>query len=201
MSAVFLSAGLVYAWHKGNKIALALYLSGLLSLGWHRTIQWTTNDVTIYHSYKGTLVDMIISGHCISYQDSTLSDRDVEYSTRGNRVFRDVIQVYPLQKNTMLSRANWQFSSSGFHSAALSITFWNGADHPVSSAAPSAYVLMIACPDVMALKAFLITNKTNHVILPAHLNRRTTKEIISLLNEMGLTYWDIGTQGYYKIIL
>ncbi len=200
-ASVVFSCGLVYNWVSGKKIAFALAAMSILSLGWHRTTQWTTNDLTVYHNYSGLVLDLMINGQCITLQDSALSSSNVEFSTRGNRVHRDIIHSTQLSENEMYTRAQWHFSRSGFHSSTLSFTLWNGEEVPDDPNTLSSFLLINKCPDLSNLKNYLIENKNYFTILPAHLDRRIKKEISHILDELAIPFWDIEKQGYFRLRL
>ncbi len=201
MSALSFACGLLYQWSNGRKLALLFSLTGLLTLCWHRTRQWTTSDLTVYHNYSGLVMDIIMDGRCISLQDSMVSDQHVEFSAGGNRVFRDVIHVDPLDSNKIYTRADRYLSHAGFYSSALSLWIWNGKEIPPMANPRASYLLIDHCPDIIDLKNYLQTNNHSVIILPVHLERKTKKEIIECLQVSEIKFWDIDADGYFSIPL
>lgn len=195
------TAGLMYQWAAGKAWAMGCLMAAIVSLGWHRTAQWTKSDLTIYHNYSGWMVDLIDKGHCLALRDSAVSDLQVEFVARGQRVFRDIISQTRLGDQDVYTRANCHFSNDGFYSSNLSVMFWCRQVASREIRGYTQYLLIDACEDMESLKDFLKNNPHVFTILPAHFDRRMKNNLIEFLDQKNLVYHDIASAGYLTIPL
>ena len=201
LAACIMTAGLMYEWGAARVWTIGCLMATIFSLGWHRSAQWTKSDLTIYHNYSGWMVDLIDKGHCFTLRDSAVSDLQVEFVARGQRVYRDIISHTPLDEQDMYTRANCHFSKEGYYSSNLSMMFWSRKAVSDDIRGYTRYLLIDVCEDIESLKDFLRENPNVRTILPAHLDSRMKSNLIEFLQEKNLVYHDIASVGYFTIPL
>lgn len=199
--AIIFSIALVYRWKNGQKIAYLLGAVVLVTLGWHRTHQWTRNDFIIYHHYKGLIADVFIDGQCISIQDCGLTNQSIEFSTRGFRCYRDIIHVTHLCKDEDFNATSVKYSSPILYLPAASILIWDSLINPLIPIDSIDYLLVDNCKNVNALKDFICRHPERMIILPAYLDRRTKNGLLRFLESNEIPYYDISQQGYFRLTL
>ncbi len=200
-AAVVFTAGLMYQWTSGKPWATGCLIAAILSLSWHRTVQWTRSDLTMYHNYNGFIVDLFDKGNCYSLQDSTVSDVQVEFVARGQRVYRDMISHTRLDDHQAYARANRHFSVDGFFSSNLSVSFWSRNVIVGKKQGHTRYLVIDKSEEPELLKDFLKQNPDVFTILPANADRRLKSQLIDFLHQNNLRYHDISTAGYLSIPL
>lgn len=198
---ILLSLSFVFNWRFLKKAALLVSLASIISLCWHRAVQWNTDDLIIYHQYSGLQADVFINGRCISIQDTMVTARNCDFASRGYRVHRDVIDTQVVPAHTSYARTHWRYAPDGLCFNALRLNIWNGDQTAELINAPLSYVLVKACPSVEDFETFMHTHQNLYVILPAHLDRYTKNLLCRMLLDNGHAYWDIADKGYFKIVL
>lgn len=108
--AIFLSISLIYQWEAGKKAAYVLGAASILTLACHRSVQWHTDELIIYHQYQGFLADVFTSGQCIAIRDSSVNEKSTDFAARGHRCYRDVIQIKTLDKEESFISSQWSYS-------------------------------------------------------------------------------------------
>ena len=195
------SFALVFNWKSGKIIAYAFGFAALFSLGWHRLHQWSENDLVIYHHYKGLIADIMVDGQCISIQDSSLTRQSIEFATRGNRCYRDVIHTSSLNKTMEFTTGHWDYTASILHFSTASVLVWNGTETQSGNTTTITHILVDDCQDIKSLKEFLCLHENCTVILPGYLERRQKNRLMKFLEENTIPYYDISQQGYFKLNL
>lgn len=196
---IFFSLALVYHWKPGKALAYILGLSTLVALGCHRSTQWHTDELIIYHQYQGLLADIISKGQCVAIRDSNVSEKSIDFAARGHRCFRDVKHTKLLYKNEMFIAHDWQFKPPELQFYNSSICIWGDSMKLTDQSHAATHLIIDSCPDLNMLKMYLCSNTDVTVILPAHLKWNPKKIIIRFLNENDITMWDISEQGYYRL--
>ena len=199
--AILFSIALVYRWKKGKVIAYALGLLMLFILTWHRSNQWSRDDLTIYYHYKGFLADVIIDGQCYSIQDCNLPEKGIDFSARGYRCFRDIIHTKTICKEDAFTDSQWSFTSSVLSFPNATILVWNDAKTIPTMSTSYKYILIDSCPDFRKLTRFICDHEQSTIILPAHLDRRSKNGLLKFLKNNAISYYDISQQGYFKLPL
>ncbi len=199
--AIVFTIALVYHWKNGKRIAYVLGFTVLVTLGWHRTNQWKTDDLVIYHHFKGLIADIFIEGQCISIQDCGLTENSVEFSARGYRCHRDAIHTSTFCKKDNFSAGVLKYDGSILHLPSASILVWDSLVNPLIIKDPMTHLLVDNCNNIKTLKDFICLHAESTIILPAHLDRRTRNGLIRFLENNDLQYYDIGQQGYFRLPL
>jgi competence protein ComEC len=199
--AILFSIALVYHWKNGKRIAYVLSVTVLVTLGSHRTHQWKTNDLVIYHHFKGLIADIFIEGQCISIQDCSLTDNSVEFSARGYRCFRDAIHTSTFCKKNEINTGVLKFEASILQLSSVSILIWDSLVNPLLIKDSITYILVDNCNNIKTIKDFICLHATCTIILPAHLDRRTRNGLVRFLENNGIPYYDISQQGYFRLPL
>ena len=199
--AILFSIALVYHWKNGQRIAYVLGLSVLVTLGWHRTHQWKTDDFVIYHHYKGLMADLFIGGQCISIQDCGLTSQSVEFAARGYRCFRDAIHTSTFCKKNEFNTGVLKYEASVLQLSSASIVVWDSLVNPLVLTGSMTHILVDNCENLRALKEFICLHPESMIILPAHLDRRTKNGLIRFLENNEIPYYDISQQGYFRLRL
>jgi competence protein ComEC len=199
--AIIFSIALVYHWKNGKRIAYVFGLSVLVTLGWHRTHQWKTDDLVIYHHFKGLIADIFIGGQCFSIQDCSLTNNSIEFSARGYRCYRDVIHTTVYCKEDEFNTEKFNYISSIIHLPATSILIWDSLINPLTIKYPVSYILVGNCSNQKTLKDFICLHLESLIILPSHLDRRTKNGLIRFFENNDIPYYDIGKQGYFRLPL
>ncbi|MBK9103267.1 MAG: ComEC/Rec2 family competence protein [Saprospiraceae bacterium] len=196
---IFFSLALVYHWKPGKPLAYILGVATLVTLGCHRSAQWQTDELIIYHQYQGLLADIISRGQCVAIRDSNVTERSIDFAARGHRCFRDVKHTKLLYKNEMFISHDWQFKPFELQFYNSSIWIWGDSIALPDQLHSVTHLVIDSCPDLNKLKEYLCSNINVIVILPAHLKWNPKKSIIRFLNENDISMWDISEQGYYKL--
>ncbi len=199
--AIIFSISLVYYWKNGKRIAYLLGFIVLVTLGWHRTHQWKTDDLVIYHHYKGLIADIFIGGQCISLQDCGLTENSVEFSARGYRCHRDAIHSLTFCKRDEFNAGVLKYEGSILHLPKVSILVWDSLINPLIINDSITHILVDNCNNIKTLKNFICLHTECTIILPAHLDRRTRNGLIRFLEDNEILYYDIGQQGYFRLPL
>ncbi len=199
--AIVFSFAVVFKLHAGKKLVYALGILAFISLGCHRTQQWSAREMIIYHSYKGLAIDILEGGKCISLHDCQLTPSSIEFMTRGYRCERDIIEVKEICITQDFAKPFVQFENQVLSSNETNVLLWNGSETDIHSESEIDYILVNDCPDKYALQDFICLHFTAQVILPAHLNRKIRKPMESFLKEKQIAYHDIDRDGYFKITL
>lgn len=197
--AFFFSLALIYGWRPGKHLAYILGAAALITLGCHRTSQWQTDELIIYHQYQGLLADIISKGQCVSIRDSNVTERSIDFAARGHRCFRDVKHTRLLYKNEMFISNGWQFRPPELHFHNSSIWIWEDTMAIPEQSQLVTHLIINSCPDLKRLKQYLCGNTEVTVILPAHLKWNPKNIIIRFLDENEISRWDISEQGYYRL--
>ena len=199
--ALLFSVALVYHWKNGKKIAYLLGFIVLVTLGWHRTHQWKTDDLVIYHHYKGLIADIYIGGQCISIQDCGLTENSIEFSARGYRCFRDAIHTSSFCKRDEFNAGVLKYEGSILHLPTGSILIWDSLVNPLIINDSITHILVANCNKIKLLKDFICAHAACTIILPAHLDRHTRNRLIRFLEDNEILYYDISQQGYFRLPL
>ncbi len=197
--AIFFSIALIYRWRPGKLVAYMLGAAALITLGCHRTSQWQTDELIIYHQYQGLLADIISNGQCVSVRDSNVTERSIDFAARGHRCFRDVKHTRLLYKNEMFIGNGWQFRPPELQFHNSSIWIWGDTMAIPEQSQLVTHLIINSCPDLKRLKQYLCSNTNVTVILPAHLKWNPKNSIIRFLDENEISRWDISEQGYFRL--
>lgn len=199
LMAILFSVAIVFNWPFGKKIGWVCGCLTFLTLGCHRFNQWSSQDLTIYHSSKGMIIDIMKDGICYSILDCGIPPESIEFVTRGNRCEKDIIHVEPICKEEDFSKNEIKIGGSLIYFGPHKLAIWHQNEEHLSCVTQFSHVVIDECKDVDVLKDFLLTQCNIIVIIPAHLDRKLRKEIGIFLAEHTITFHDIDIQGYYKL--
>lgn len=199
--AIVFSFAVVFKLPAGKRIVYVLGIFAFISLGYHRTKQWSSREMIIYHSYKGLAIDILENGKCISFHDCQLTQQSLEFMTRGYRCEKDIIEVKEICISQDFAKPFVQFENQVLSINGTSVFIWNGSKTEFLTESDFEYILVNEVPVKYALQDFICLHSTAQVILPAHLNKKIRKPIEAFLNEKQIAYHDIDRDGYFKITL
>jgi ComEC/Rec2-related protein len=199
--AILFSFALVYRWPFGKKAAYVMGFAAILTLGSHRVNQWGSNELVIYHHFKGLLVDVMLDGRCYSIQDTSITPGSVEFSARGHRCHKDVISTVNIAKNNGYHAITWSYTSSQLRFPEATIYIWNENLIPEFDEISIRYLLVTQCTQLNSLKTFICNHADVIVILPAHLERYPKNILLKFLRENEIRFWDISEKGYFSLAL
>jgi hypothetical protein len=197
--AIFLSVSLIYEWQSGKKAAYVLGMATLLTLGCHRSVQWHTDELIIYHQYQGLLADVFTGGQCITIRDSIVNEKSMDFAARGHRCYRDVIHIQPLKKDEAFNSLQWSYVPPLLHFYKSSILFWKDSTVNDEINFRITHLLVDQCTDIRPLKEFICRHDDMQVILPAHLKGPIKNRLAWFLKANSIPFWDISAQGYFKL--
>jgi competence protein ComEC len=197
--AVVFSIAVVFKWQSGKKVAYLFGCVALLVMGCHRKQQWSQNEILIYHSYKGILMDIFTNGKCTSIGSPELTPSMIEFATRGYRCEKDISRTDQFLTTQELEGAHLEFRKSFLKYQNINIGVWRNPFNDLDSLRTIHYLIIDACPELWRLKEFICTRQFTAVILPAHLDRKTRKTLIRILEENGIEYHDAEEKGFYRI--
>ncbi|MEO5907319.1 MAG: ComEC/Rec2 family competence protein [Saprospiraceae bacterium] len=199
--AIIFSFAVVFKLPWGKKLVYVLGVMAFLNLSCHRAKQWSTKELIIYHSYKGLAIDIVENGKCISFHNCQLTPSSLEFTMRGYRCERDVIEVKEICTSQDFARPLLKFENQLLSIKEINMLVWNGSAFHFKGDHDLDYIIIDDCPNKHELQNFLCSHSTAHVILPAHLNRKIRKPIQFFMNENQIRYYDIDQDGYFKIAL
>ncbi len=199
LMAVLFSIALIYLWPIGKKAAYIAGLAALVTLGCHRSTQWHTDELVIYHHFKGLLADVIVDGQCISIQDTIISPSSIEFAARGNRCHRDVIHTISSADEHGFSTPKFSYASRMLVFPEHAVLIWPAEDNMISPGTIITHLMVDQCTDLNALKSFICVYPDLIVILPAYLKAYPKSVLTRFLKENDLHYWDISELGYFKL--
>ena len=198
--AVLFSFALVFKWPSGRKLAWVCGIMALISLGCNRIKQWSVQEILIYHSPKGLLLDVINEGYCYSILDCSLSPAQVEFPTRAYRCRRDVIHV---QSNCLSE--DWIHDQFLFEKSVLTIKnkslfLANTQNCPVPGDNYS-HIIIEECLETEYLEQLAFQHQNTTYILPAHLDRKCIVRMKDYFTENKIALYDISEEGYFRLSL
>lgn len=196
--AILFSLAVVFKWDHGKKISWIFGLLCFVTLGCHRIHQWKADDVIVYHSSKGLIMDVFIGGNCYSIHGCHLPDPSIEFATHGFRCERDIISLRNICTTQDYHNRNLKFENSILSLNSYKMLVYYGDTIPKPE---FTQIIIDQCPDIDAFTQQLKTYKDVSIILPAHINRKTRKAIITFLEERKMKYHDIDEEGYYRMSL
>ncbi len=200
-TAILFSLALIYRWPFGKKAAYIMGLAAILTLGAHRSKHWSSDEIIIYHQYKGLLIDAIVNGRCYSIQDTSITANSVEFSARGHRCYKDVISTLDITPEDEYHAQTWSYTSSYFRFPTSSIHIWNGQLKPEIESIAIKYLLVNQCTQINKLKTLICDHPEVMVILPAHLERYPKNILLKFIQENDIRFWDISEKGYFSLPL
>ncbi len=198
-TAVLFSIALVYEFAFSKTLAYGTAIAAVITLGCHRSTQWTTNELIIYHQYKGLLIDVIIDGRCTALQDSNLDQRSISFSARGNRCYKDVIHTTQRMKDVPLVSSAVVLEPPYLQFSNASFLIWNGDPSLINSERMITHLLVDGSENINLLKTVICQHPDLLVILPAHLERYPKNILLKFLKANEVAYWDIGENGYFRL--
>lgn len=199
MMAVVFSIALVFSWPTGKRIAWIFGFLTFITLGCHRADQWTKGELIIYHSTKGLIIDITDRGYCYSILDCSIPPASIEFTTRGYRCERDIINLRNICKGENFRQDDFDYSNSTLQVPPYSFQVWN--DTARISYPPPTYIIIDECLDVNILEENIEEFIGSNIILPAHLDKYTREDIVELFESRQLTYYDIDEKGYFGLQL
>ncbi|MDZ4748920.1 MAG: ComEC/Rec2 family competence protein [Saprospiraceae bacterium] len=201
MMAVMFSLALIYLWPVGKRVAYITGISALVALGCHRANQWHTDELIIYHHFKGLLADVIVDGQCISIRDTIIAPGSIEFTTRGNRCHRDVIHTIEIGEESIFTTSTFTYASRVLKFTGTTLLIWSAEKNDIRSDTMYTHLLVDQVKDLNTLKTFVCNNPEMLVILPAHLKPYPKNVLTKFLRENHLSHWDISEQGFFRLTL
>jgi competence protein ComEC len=197
--AVLLSIGIVFKWAPGKKLACFFSILTLITMAYHRFNQWNVQETIIYHSYKGMIIDHFAHGKCISFHSPEVSAGNIEFTTRGYRCHRDIIDVADIFSDQEFQSRDYSLKTSILTTPRDSILLWQGSENEEICKPKFSYIIIDQCPDEILLKDYIMNYHSLVVVLPAHLNRKLKSSIEQFLKENKIAFHDIDQDGYLII--
>ncbi|MEP6645816.1 MAG: ComEC/Rec2 family competence protein [Saprospiraceae bacterium] len=194
--AIFFTIAIVFRWPNGKIPAYACSFFALMALGCHRMKQWSDHELIIYHSYKGLITDVIANGRCISIHDCDVSQANIDFASRGFRCHEDIIDVKDICVEEEFEELNVNYRSSILSTPHSSILIWEGDENRYLCEAHFTHLIINQCPDLFYLTDILSIHPGAQIIIPAHVDRKLKKSILSYANDHQMIFCDIDSTGY-----
>lgn len=195
--AIVFSFGIVFRWESGRKLGWACAFLVFVNLGCNRIRQWNSDEMVIYHSTRGLLIDIVENGICYSSLDCSLSPASIEYATRGFRCRRDIIRTLYHCKGAAFEGNEFTFQDDVLSLKDLQVLIWNSqAD---SQSRHVTHLVVDDLDDEKSLQDYLRQHPKTKIILPAHLDRFQKKKIRDFMMEQNIQFYDIDESGYFRM--
>lgn len=201
LMAIGFTMALVFKIPLAKKTGYCCGLACFIVMAHHRTMQWSTDEIIIYHSYKGLLMDCFIGGECISVQSEKLSPKAVEFSTRGYRCKKDIRSVISSHLQYVFTGDHVTFSNNILTAKSKHILIYDDRYEPVMPSLPVEGIVLEKINDWKRFNELLCNFHNTLFILPAHLERWKKKKALQLLEEQSIPVYDMDTKGYCRIML
>ena len=197
---IFFSAGLLYQWQSGRKIAWAFAAGIVLLLAIHRSKAWNAQELTIYHHYKGLLADIMTEGYCYTLSDSVVTPESVEYAARGNRCHRDIIQTFNLHHDSDYKTRQWSYANHTIRTPSKHILIWNEDAFHEGLGIPT-HIIVQEAVSLYELENLLCNYPNIIVIIPAHIRGKALFRLKKLIERVGVNSFEINTTGAMTLSL
>lgn len=191
------SSGLIYHWTLGKKMAYATGAMVMVLLLLHRAQQWSKDEVIVYHSYQGILIDIIRRGHCLSIRDTSINSSTEDFATNGYRAYRDIISKTAVNSPARLTSCDVEFKHGLLRMSNHTWLLFNDTVRLEDLPSDIDVIVVDHIQNVWNARDHICLIHPGLVILPAHLPSRTRSILIRFFNQQDLTYHDVSQKGYY----
>lgn len=198
--AIAFSLSLVFKWRWGKRLAYVCAIIVAVSAGCHRTTMWSDKEIMIYHSPRGMLIDIFEKGNCYSIHDDRVSESSIEFTTRGYRCHKDIIQTTSFLTGQEFSKTGLSFDDEILKVHNQNMYFYTFSSGKRSGEIPDT-ILIHSWKDFRSVADFICQNATATFIIPAHHSLKQSRIIRKMLDDVGAKYYDIGERGFLKITL
>lgn len=179
----------MYRWRTAAWPAIACAAAGVLVLGYHRTVAWERDEVVIYQTRKGLLMDVFLSGKAFVVCAGETTASAANFAAGPYRAWKDIRDL-----DTIYCLAASDPGPPGLRLriGAFRLGVWTGdnllPDEPV-------HTLLIVSPgNTCALENLLLTFRPR-VVLAASLGAANARRVRNIVNRAGLPLYDIAREG------
>ena len=199
--AVMFSFSLMYRWNTGKKIAYGCGCLVVLHLCQHRIQQWRSDEIVMYHSFKGFVMDIFEKGYCTFIRDDALTKIQIEFPTRGHRCHKDVIACHGFSIHSAFQSNTLTYQQQILKKKNLRLLLFDDDVETESLMEPLTHIVFLAGSDRKKTESLLCQNPDAQIILAASCPKKDARLLIRMLQGMGRSYHEIGQQGYYQLKL
>lgn len=196
LCAVLFTLSLAWKWNQARIAAHLLSLGVVVSLFIHRHHQWRSEELVIYHSYKGLLIDMFADGRCITIADPKLTEKNIGFATRGNRCEMDIISSKQLSTDRYFKRGPIFYDGRMLMWNQYSIGLFSRNNIPDDDVS---HLIFLPGANLSLLAGWISCHSNATIILPAHVDRKTKKKIFQMLAGHHHMIYDMDVNGFFRI--
>jgi competence protein ComEC len=194
------SFALVYRWPIGKQVTYSC--CGLLMIFFiqHRFIHWNKNEIIVYHNFSGLTLDVFQDGNVYNIHDTKLTPSQLDFPARGYRCHKDIIDVKSIQLEQEFVQSGFSYHDRILKVGSASMLLYSQkwllpANEPIT------HIIIADCKDSEQLLSFLQQHAGAHIIISASCPRKDAAKAVALLTQQGVSFYDMNSQGYFKISL
>ncbi|HJW29089.1 MAG TPA: hypothetical protein VJ508_07535, partial [Saprospiraceae bacterium] len=185
----------------GKKLAYAAGSMAFVILAMHRQTEWSKDELIVYHTYTGIIIDVSQGGNCMAILHGSLTKDQVDFAARGYRCRRDFINIVPASSSEHLIFQKIKLENTMLTLPLSSLSIFNNGSAHACAPEDHSWLLVQQADSIGVLQHILCRSPDLRVILPASIPRPSKRKLTRLLNEQGIWYYDIDQSGYFRLDL
>jgi len=192
---VVLFITLYFKYKEKFQLYIAISLITIIATNQYLRITNPVNEIVVYSNYKYKVIDIFINGKCYSISDHNINKKNLDYSTKNYRLFKNSSQPIILEstfKNKYISKLNNILIANN-----KIITYINSSNDLLPNETSHIDILIISNSKFDYIKQIINHYNIKQIILTKGLTYKIRNYIKTLADKAQIKVWDISKKGAF----